>query len=54
MQPDSPNTTGPGDLERRIQLLRASRRTCQLNVEESQRHEDTRWALDAPEVLALV
>jgi hypothetical protein len=51
MQPELP--TAASDLERRKQALRAGRSTRPLGAEESRRQEDARWALEAPEVLAL-
>jgi hypothetical protein len=49
MQPELATT----DLERRKQALRARRSTRSLGAEESRRQDDARWALEAPEVLAL-
>ncbi len=41
------------DLETIKQDLRARRSTRPLGAEESRRHDDARWALESPEVLAL-
>jgi hypothetical protein len=53
MQPELPTTVAATDLERRKRALRERRSTRPLSAEESRRHDDTRWALEAPEVLAL-
>ena len=50
--PPEARTSPAADLERRKEALRAQRTTRPLSAEESLRHDDARWAMEAPEVLA--